>query len=184
MKKLLLAFAFLTISLSTFSQVTFKPGIRAGVNLASVSNTNLDSRTAFYAGIFGELKLGGVYAMQPEITYNQQGGKDYELDYVSIRIANKFYVLKDRLPIYAVIAPGFDVELGGNSSSYSGAYGASVAYESDISVSGGIGYDFPFGLGVEARYKKGVIDVVNTNNPEKRTNSVIQIGVSYKFFNN
>lgn len=181
MKKSLLSILFVSMFTTAFSQVTFKPGVRIGANLASISNTDLDSRIGISAGIFGELKLGGFYAMQPEIIYNQQGADKAELQYLSIRLTNKFYVVKDKLPIYALLSPGFDVELGGEVTTYSSSTGAGVSLESDISVSGGIGYDFPFGLGVEARYKQGLIDVINSNDPDKRTNAVIQIAAIYKF---
>ena len=60
---------------------------------------------------------------------------------------------------------------------------------------GGIGYDFPFGLSVEARYKQGIIDYddgfsefgdssdpyYDDNYDKNNLNGVFQIGVSYKF---
>jgi len=65
----------------------------------------------------------------------------------------------------------------------------------DFSFFGGIGYEFPFGLAIEARYKQGIIDVndssfsYNDNNDgffndgfdDYYTNSVFQISAAYKF---
>ncbi len=169
----------LSLSINIFSQVSFKPGVKIGVNLADIQNTVGDSRTGLYAGIFGELKLGGVYALQPEIYYSQQGKKDYDIDYISILIANKFYFLDENIPVYFVIGPGLDIELGGETESYSTSTSTGVTFDADISFVGGFGYDFPFGLGIEARYKQGITDVFQL--AEKRLNSVIQLGVVYKF---
>lgn len=182
MNKTILTIAFaMLLNTIAFSQVTFKPGVRAGLNYASISNIDDDSKAAFYAGIFGELKLGDKYALQPEITYSQQGSKDIDLDYLAVRITNKFYFFNEDLPIFILISPGFDFNLHGDTHSYSNSYGAGVNFEADLSFSGGIGYDFPFGLGVEARYKQGIIDVLDSSDPVSRLNSLFQIGALYKF---
>jgi len=181
MKNLLLTIAFITISSTAFSQVTFKPGARAGLNLATISNIDNGSKTAFYAGVFGELRLGNLYAIQPEINFSQQGSEDIDLDYLAIRFTNKFYFFNEDMPIFILLSPGFDVNLHGDTESYSTNYSTGVTIESDISISFGVGYDFPFGLAVEARYKKGVIDAIDTSDSDGRTNSVIQIGAMYKF---
>lgn len=181
MKKKLLALALLIATTTAFSQVTFKPGVRAGLNYASIANIDNSSKAAFYAGLFGELRLGNLYALQPEITYSQQGAEDVDLDYLAVRFTNKFYFFGEDMPIFILISPGFDVNLHGSTQSYSSGYSTGVSFESDLSISGGVGYDFPFGLGIEARYKQGIIDALNTSNPDGRLNSVIQIGVLYKF---
>lgn len=165
------------------SQVTFKPGIRLGLNIASISNINDGSKTDFQAGIFGELKLGSIYALQPEINYSKQGSEHLDLDYLSIRLINKFYILSDETPLFISISPGIDFNLHGKTESYSSDYGAGVTFDADISFTGGIGYDFPFGLGVEARYKKGITDVLMNYDHQalQRLNSVIQLSAYYKF---
>ncbi len=79
----------------TEAQVTFKPGLRGGVNFAhftqgdpymsyaydidgnyvSTSNDNDDfkAKTDFYAGFYGALHLTKYYTLQPEINYSRQG---------------------------------------------------------------------------------------------------------------
>ena len=179
MKKLVLSILLVSIFGMVQSQVTFKPGVRLGLNIASISNIDDGSKTDFHAGIFGELKLGDVYALQPEINYTKQGSEHLDLDYLSISIANKFYILSDETPLFILIAPGMDFNLHGQTESYSNEYGAGVNFDADISFTGGVGYDFPFGLGVEARYKQGIIDVFQE--ADKRLNNVIQLSASYKF---
>ena len=91
------------------AQVTFKPGLRAGLNLSKITQSDASTRTDFYIAGFGELKLTKYYTLQPEISYSKQGGNDvlveifnnqtgnYDLskedisvDYISLAIVNKF----------------------------------------------------------------------------------------------
>ena len=183
MKKGLFTIILILFLTSTYAQVTFKPGVRLGLNIASISNTDDGSKIDLHAGIFGELRLGGVYALQPEINYSKQGSEHIDFNYLSIRIVNKFYILSEDTPLFISVSPGFDVNLNGNTQSYSNEYGAGVNFDADLSFTGGIGYDFPFGLGVEARYKKGIIDIFTNfdNQTKKRLNSVIQLSAYYKF---
>ncbi|MEZ0130174.1 hypothetical protein AB9T88_10605 [Flavobacterium sp. LBUM151] len=72
-----LAFALLAFFAfaKTQAQVTFRPGIQAGINISKITDSGLDSKTDFYIGAFGALKLSKFYTLQPEITYSKQGGK-------------------------------------------------------------------------------------------------------------
>jgi hypothetical protein len=50
----------------------------------------------------------------------------------------------------------------------------------DFGIAGGIGYEFSFGLGINARYVKGLINISEDLADEMFTNSSIQFGVYYK----
>lgn len=50
----------------------------------------------------------------------------------------------------------------------------------DFGLAGGMGYEFPFGLGMSARYVKGLLNISEDLPNEMFTNSSIQFGVSYK----
>ena len=189
MKNLIFALFFLAASTTAFSQVTFKPGAKAGVNLANVSNTNGDTKTDFYVGGFLEMQFADIYALQPELVYTRQGaksrfsgGEDLEIQYVGIAIANKFSPFKE-IGLHFIIGPEIDIKVGDN-----------VDYTDtaplDFSFFGGIGYELPFGLSIEARYKQGIIDIDDgfttfgsgsDFEDDNNLNGVIQIGVSYMF---
>lgn len=92
MKKLFLA-ALLLAGFATQAQVTFRPGVRAGVNFSHFTQsdnyyyynydpyytpynsrrTEFTSKTDFYAGLYGALNLGRFYTLQPEIDFSRQG---------------------------------------------------------------------------------------------------------------
>lgn len=195
MKKIILSLALIIAGTTAFSQVTFKPGARTGANFANVSNLKTDKKTDFYFGALVEMQFTEIYGLQPEVTYSRQGAKfdisgadDLELQYVGISVINKFSPIKD-LGIHFLVGPGVDVKVGDNvNSNYLDT--API----DITFIGGIGYDFPMGLSIEARYKQGIIDYDDgfsefgdTGNDdyydqdENNLNGVFQIGVSYKF---
>lgn len=178
------------------AQVTFKPGIRGGVNFASIRQTDFDSRTDFYVGGLGAIKFSRVYTMQPEITYSRQGAQgeigymnpdtgvmsrvdtDIEIQYLSFALMNKF-TFSEKFDVH--VGPTLDFETGSN---------VNTNVEFDMGIMAGVGYTFPFGLTLEARVKKGIIDVLETDDYEDddfdfaydyNTNFVFQIGGSYTF---
>ena len=109
MKRILIAFLFFFGLTQVNAQVTFKPGLRAGLNLSKITQSDASTRTDFYIAGFGELKLTKYYTLQPEISYSKQGGndvlveifnnqtgsydfskEDISVDYISLAIVNKF----------------------------------------------------------------------------------------------
>ena len=185
MKKIILTIFISALYITAQSQVTFKPGVRLGLNITKITNYDDGNRIGINAGIFGELKLGSKYALQPELNYSQQGSENIDLKYIHIAVINKFYILNEDTPLYVAIGPSIGFRTNDHTETYNGTYtrgSDSILFEGDISLVGGIGYDFPFGLGIEARYMQGLIDVGDFGiNNKNRLNSVIQIGAIYKF---
>lgn len=98
------------------AQVTFRPGVRAGLNLSHLTDnndfdyyyeaarTNVDykNKADFYVGVYGALHLSKYYTLQPEINYSRQGATvEYSyhgittetklnLSYISVGLVNKF----------------------------------------------------------------------------------------------
>jgi len=101
-------------------------------------------------------------------------------------LANKFSPFKD-IGIHAILGPSINIKVGDNTRGDIEAF--------DFLFFGGIGYDFPFGLGIEARYNIGIIDVLGNTfdfNDEYYDdeynyfddgviNTVFQVGLTYKF---
>jgi hypothetical protein len=199
MKKALLFGSLFLAVITANAQVTFKPGLRAGANLSKITNTDFDYKPGFYISAFGALKLTKFYTLQPEVGYSSQGTKgdlsfnrngrdwtesaDISLDYVTFSLINKF-TLTDAINVH--VGPTFDI--GTNTKD-------NMDDDVDVGVTAGIGYTFPFGLAIEARVKKGFVDVIDdyyyTNeegysdyydyNGDVNSNLVFQLGVTYSF---
>lgn len=193
MKKItLLLLCFVGFAAS--AQVTFKPGIRAGANLSRITQSDFDTRSDFYVGGFGAIKFTRFYTLQPEINYSRQGGKgegtfydwntstnipfkgDIEIQYLSFGLINKF-TFNDAINIH--VGPFFDFETGSN---------VNTNAEVDLGITAGVGYTLPFGLTIEARVKKGLIDVLESDDysdfyytDNYNTNFMFQLGLSYSF---
>ena len=188
MKKLFLAIT-LSCFLFTNAQIEFKPGVKAGLNSANITNTNFDGKLDFYIGAFLTVDFVEFYNLQPELVYSRQGGQaslsgleDLEINYLTLTIANKFFPFRD-LGLHAIIGPSFDFKISDNVDSN---FGDDIV-GFDFGLIGGLGYEFPFGLSVEARFKHGFVDIFgeNINNSvtfdELFANQVFQIGAAYQF---
>lgn len=199
MRKLTVIAFFLFASIMS-AQVTFKPGLRAGASFSNFSNTRSDYKTDFYIGGFGEIKLTKFYTLQPEITYSQQGAdnvktfirynngpdviesRNLEIDYLSLAMINKFTFNGG---FQLQVGPTLDFRLQDN-----------LLYQKsdvDLAFIMGIAYKLKSGLTFEARFKKGLVDVLdsdiyesNRDNDEfwladYNTNISFQLGISYPF---
>lgn len=197
MKELFLGL-FFAVGFSMNAQVTFKPGLRGGLNLTSITQSRGEFKPTFYVGALGEIKLTKRYTLQPEITYSRQGSnditvdyydyangidvkgqKDVELDYISLSAVNKFYIVEG---FHALVGPTLDFLVNDN-----------LVYHDtdlDLGITFGFGYAMPSGLTFEARFKKGIADVLDSNYYQSgsdyflgdyNTNILFQFGVSYAF---
>ncbi len=217
MKKYL-TISLLLISSITFSQTRLQPGLKGGVNVSEIRGISGDKKTDFYVGAFLALNLGRFYTLQPEISYSNQGGKniyrltkvydndkqiytdiatydDLELEYLSLGIANKFYVTPGR-NLHFIVATSFDGIIGDNIKTSVVAengyryddYDDNDITDVDLTLAFGLGYEFSFGLGFEARFKQGIVDVLDDNfiffSDGSSKNRVFKVGITYKFFNN
>jgi hypothetical protein len=191
MKKALLLTALVFTVFYANAQVTIKPGIRAGLNLSSYTNTDFDYSTNFYAGGFVAFRLSRFYILQPELNYSKQGAdadlvyspgtpivkSNISVDYLSFGVINKF-TFNDQFDIH--VGPTLDFETDGN---------VNTNTEVDMAVTAGMSYTFPFGVSIEARVKKGFLDVLESDDynnsdiyvDDWNTNIVFQFGLAYRF---
>jgi len=193
MKNLLRVLILLAYSVVS-AQPEFTPGIRAGVNFAKVSDTELGYKTGFYAGASAGIKFNKVYTLQPEIMFSAQGAKgDYEFDqngineirhadvslqYVCVGVINKFE-FADRISV--MVGPSIDILVDKN---------VAVHNDLDISIVGGLGCRIIGGLGAEFRVKKGFVSTLANSDYttsdgffdiDNSTNLVLQLGLTYIF---
>jgi hypothetical protein len=134
--------------------------------------------------------------LQPEISYSKQGGndvlvqnfnnqtgnydvskEDISVDYISFAIVNKF-TFNNKFNIH--IGPTIDFQAGQNQFTQS---------DVDLAFLLGLGISVTNNLSIEARVKKGIIDIYETdyfsdnsyNVGDYNTNFLFQLGVSYTF---
>jgi hypothetical protein len=196
MKRIVIAFLFFFGLTQVNAQVIFKPGLRAGLNLSKITQSNVSTRADFYIAGFGELKLTKYYTLQPEISYSKQGGndvlvevynnqtgnydafkQDISVDYISFAVVNKF-TFNDKFNMH--FGPTIDFQAGQNRFTQS---------DVDLAFLLGLGFNVTKDLSIEARLKKGIIDIYETdyfsNNSydvgNYNTNFLFQLGVSYSF---
>jgi len=208
MKKFIYSVAtLLTIGFTAQAQ-EIKYGIKAGLNLADwgmdAENTNV--RPGLNVGLLAEIKLTENFAIQPEVVYSQQGTElevkywtgnivgaketyTSKTDYINIPIAAKYYIFEG-LNIQAGPQIGFLVSAK-EKAEYSGFEGrpneeidAKDAYKKvDFSILGGIGYDLPLGIFVQARYTYGLTNINDDRETSdvELSNNVISFSLGYKF---
>lgn len=90
-------------------------GVEGGINLSSFNSSNASevyaSRLGFVGGGFINLPLGSL-ALQPELLFEQKGGKingnDYELDYVEIPVLLDVNLLG---PLGILLGPAFNAKV-------------------------------------------------------------------------
>ena len=204
MKKLIFVLAGVLFTTTIFSQVKVRPGVKLGANFANLSNIdNNKAKMGLNAGLFVNVHLTSFYELQVETSYSNQGTTfkysnfydsddsfytnnqevDLDLEYVDISIANKFFPVSNS-GFHIIVGPALDILVSDND------YNNYIPI--DLSIFGGVGYEFPYGLSVEVRYKQGLVDVrdnyydyyyYDDNNYYDNSvlNGVIQLGVAYKF---
>ncbi len=196
MKKLFILSLLMFCGISQ-AQVELWLGPKAGVNIANVSDLDGKSLTGVYGGAAFAIKFSERYALQPEMGFSMQGSsevyntrEDLKLTYFTVGVMNKFYFVEG---FHFLVGPEFNFKVNDTFSDWldDGIYDDEGNYVGDLNAQpfdfalvGGLGYDLPFGLSFEARYKQGlqdVIDFFNWDDGKSRLNQVIQIGIAYKF---
>jgi len=212
MKKIFLTIAFFAV-VAVQAQIRVKPAVRAGINFSKFTNSDTDMKTDFFVGGSVALNFTKFYALQPELSYSRQGAKEtlyanysygdpfdpifstrkeeykYSLDYLSLTIINKFTFGPG---FQVMVGPAVDFKIADNFASY----GIENPSDIDVSLVAGVGFAFKNGLGVDLRFKQGLVDIFGYRNTTYYTdtyyednytvddvvlNQTIQLGVSYTF---
>ena len=195
MKKILfLAVVVLMSASAAFSQTSF--GLKAGLNLANLTNNggDADMKPSVYAGGFMEYRISEFFGISPELLYSRQGfhaedsgvKMNLRLNYINVPVLAKFY-----------IAEGLSADLGPqvgfmlDSEVWAKANGQTATWDipnelmpfemNSVDVSFAIGLSYNIGgFVVQGRYNLGLSDVAKDDDGHSK-NSVIQLGVGYRF---
>ena len=185
MKKIFCVPVFIILSLfGVYAQETHF-GLKAGVNIASVdisNGANFASKAGLHLGGLAHIHITQHFALQPELVYSMQGGKDgnekLKLNYINIPVLAQ-YMTHERLRLQT------GPQLGFLTSAKSKIDEVETDVKKDLSSIDfswvfGVGYLFPSGFGVDARYNLGIGNISDDNSFEAR-NRVFQFGLFYQF---
>ena len=161
-------------------------GIKAGVNVASMDvkdGVDFDSQAGFNVGALAHVHLSPHFAVQPEVVYSQQGGKDgndkWKINYVNVPVLAQY-----------MAGNGFRFETGPQL----GIKASSKIKSGDVEVENhdvntldfswaiGASYITSANVGLDARYNVGLTNINTASSPEVR-NRVFQVDLFYQFMN-
>jgi len=196
MKKLILAVLFVFAALTNSNAQVVQFGVKGGVNFANLNggtggiDYDFKNKTGFYAGALAEIKLLPNFSLQPEAMFSSQGAAsdvngvdDFNLDYISVPVLAKFYLITDRLSIEA--GPQFSFLINDSDAVFqevtndqSQRVDGKKPESFDFAVAGGLGLKIAGGLFAQARYTIGLTEI--SKNAEAK-NAVFQVGLGYLF---
>ncbi|MDD5149546.1 MAG: porin family protein [Flavobacterium sp.] len=187
MKKTILFLVLLfAMSSNTEAQIV-KFGIKAGLNYANQTGTQItinssnyktDAITSYHAGLVAEIKLIEKFAIQPELLYSTQGATyknalteiKNEVGYISIPVLAKIYLNKsislDLGPQASFLLSGRDKFAVNDSNTY------------DFSVAAGLGLKITKNIFIQGRYLLGLTEV---SKDAQTKNSVVQVSAGILF---
>lgn len=195
MKKLIASLIFFsTVSFSLSSTANAQAiwlGTKVGLNLATLNGQDVGGPVILpsaNAGMLVQFALSDRFSLQPEVQYSLQGADQHtvgggqqftlHLDYVNIPVLVKYI-----LPIGLFFETG--PQLGLLVSAKDDYQGGSVNVKdelksTDFSWLFGAGYTFFSGLGVDARFNPGLINLLkNSTAGVSARNTVLQIDLFY-----
>lgn len=176
MKKLFLVASFLYLGLATVNAQSLKFGAKIGANFSTLDGDgfNGDNLTSFHVGALAEINILENFSVQPELLYSSQGTKigseDLKLDYVSVPVLAKFYLISDKLSLEA--GPQFSFLI---SEDVPETFRTKTF---DFAAAGGIGYNLTSFIFVQARYVVGLTD---TSRDASVTSKMFQLSAGLRF---
>lgn len=159
-------------------------GLKAGINFATLNSDGpgeINTRTALHVGALAHIHLSKMTALQPELLYSRQGAK------YPGNTTNRFNYLNLPVNLQYMFDNGFRIQTGPQLGFILAAKSETGTLETDIknqiksldfSWTAGVGFLFPNGFGIDARYNFGISDITKASG--KTMNNVLQTGVFYQ----
>lgn len=182
MKKMILWAAPLLLTTVLFAQDP-KYGLKAGVNLATVTGFGGNLKAGFNAGVLAHIHATPAFSLQPEVMYSNQGTKNSDnekllLNYINVPLLLQ-YNFDNGFRLQGGPQVGFLIEAKRKIANVE--YDQASAYKTvDVSIPLGFSYLDYSGFGVDVRYNIGVTNVVKNATTNYR-NGVLQLGLFYLF---
>ncbi len=189
-------FVMAVAAFSTPAWAQLGGGVKAGVNLASISGFNnagdsTSERTGLVVGGFLTAGLAPMIAIQPEVLFSMQGSKLHfgasgvstdttsKLDYVQVPVLLRFGNSgKDTASVYGLVGPTFGLLMRANQD---GEDIKDQLKNTDMGVAVGVGVSLSRLL-AEGRYTYGLTDLNKVEEPSgANRNRVISILIGLAF---
>lgn len=172
MKKLFFIASILFLGITTATAQSIKLGGKIGVNFSDLESVNATggNKTGFHVGGLLELRVLDNLALQPELLYSTQGSKNLKLEYLSVPVLLKFYMVSDTFSFE--LGPQFSVLINDDAPK---TFDSKTA---DLATVFGLGYNLTDTIFVQGRYVYGVSEI--SKNPDFK-NRVIQFSVGLRF---
>jgi len=194
MKKLVLSLGLLAGIASAAQAQEARFGVKAGVNLANVTGSDVKNNKNLVGaavGVMADFSLSDLISLHPELLYSQKGVKlenggataQSRFSYLDVPLLLR--VKADGLFFEAGPQVGFliaekdEVNIPGLGSSTSTS--TNGTRKVDVGYIAGVGYKLPQGLELGVRYNGGISDLSDPSSGSKTRNSVFQLQIGYLF---
>jgi len=150
-------------------------GVEGGIDLANFNGSDAQdvfaSRLGFVAGAFADLPLTSSLALQPEVLYEQKGGKyngnAYQLNYVEVPVLLDVTFGIPVLNPGILLGPSFDTNVAGVANINQTDIGLVLGAQATIAK-----------FLVSGRYEIGLTNVTSTQNVQNGT-FTLMVGLSF-----
>jgi hypothetical protein len=187
MKKHVLVLLLLSITAGSLQAQKMRVGLKGGLNIADVSNSNGDNRLSGHLGLFLHSRLNSKWSVQPELLYSGQG-QQFEIANEELTLALSYLqipVMFQFRPIpqfYLEFGPQLGFLISANVKNDGDKTEVDDGYNKvDIGLGLGVGIQATSRLGFYARYIPGLSDISDEDNRD-HYNRVAQIGVSVRLY--
>ena len=185
MKSILLILSIFSLTIAQAQNLQTHFGLKGGINISSLKvdgGQDYDAKPGIHIGGLAHVHISRHIAIQPELLYSTQGGKDgnfkFKFDYINIPLL-----------LQIMTGSGFRIETGPqlgfmvSGKQKDGDIEEDIKDELstiDVSWAFGAGYLTSSGFGLDARFNLGLTNVNEDDFPEVK-NRVFQVGVFYQF---
>lgn len=203
--KQLTAFLFLIFSINSFAQFSFGPAIYFGKSsfpndqqTVRSETRNFESRNNYALGVFGEYKFTNWFAAQIDVMYDQLNSEEFyfvdetdptayysatldRIEYLTLPLTAQFSY--KRLKLNAGYQPAFLLSnyTNTNRNGINESWRGGKFKEMNSSFILGFSFDVVKDIHIEARYLRGISNIINPDNAlyyEARTSQIL-IGLYY-----
>lgn len=196
MKKIFLGLALIAgtftfaqkTSTNTASSSPIRFGLKAGLNVSSLTASGWNSKAGFYGGVFANIPVAQDFSVQPEILYSGMGAKaksnsdvKANLDYIAVPVMFQYNALPN---LYLEAGPQFGFLISAKAKYQSNSVDIKDETKTfDFGLGLGAGYYFTQNIGVNVRYVAGLSDIAKDrpSGSDSNKNGAFQVGLAYKF---